>query len=115
VEHEKDRAMRNRDIAVLDQIYTDDLSFVNARGRVITKKEHMDEIQSGKVRYLSSDQSDYHVHAYGDTAVLTGVESSTVDYHGKVLRFPRRFMTVYVRQDGRWRYVAHQVTPVAPQ
>src|SRR5579864_2089183 len=43
VEHEKDEALRKRDIAVLDRIYADDLEFVNARGKVITKAQHLDE------------------------------------------------------------------------
>jgi ketosteroid isomerase-like protein len=113
VERQKDQALRNRDIAVLERIYADDLAFVNGRGQVITKTEHLEEIRAGNVKYLSSDRSDFHVHVYGSTAVLTGRENSTVEYHGKTISSPRQFMTVYVKLDGQWKYVAHQVTPVA--
>ena len=112
VERQKDQALRNRDIAVLERIYADDLAFVNGRGQVITKAEHLEEIRAGNVKYLSSDRSDFHVHVYGSTAVLTGRENSSVEYHGKTISSPRQFMTVYVKLDGQWKYVAHQVTPV---
>lgn len=113
VERQKDQAIRNRDMAVLDRIYVDDLAFTNGRGRVLTKAQHMEEIRSGNVKYLSSDRSDFHVHIYGDTAVLTGRENSVVEYHGKMINTPRQFMTVYVKLHGQWQFVAHQVTPVA--
>ena len=112
VERQKDQALRNRDIAVLERIFADDLAFVNGRGQVITKAEHLEEIRAGNVKYLSSDRSDFHVHVYGSTAVLTGRENSSVEYHGKTISSPRQFMTVYVKLDGQWKYVAHQVTPV---
>jgi len=115
VEHQKDEALRNRDVAVLDQIYADDLAFVNARGKVITKAEHLDEIRSGQINYLSREQEDYRVHVWGDTVVLTGREKSVLEYHGKVTRLPRQFTTVYIKRNGKWRYVAHQVSPVVDQ
>jgi ketosteroid isomerase-like protein len=113
VERQKDQAIRNRDMAVLDRIYVDDLAFANGRGKVLTKSEHMEEIRSGNVKYQNSDRTDFHVHLYGGTAILTGRENSIVEYHGKTINTPRQFITVYVKLDGRWRYVAHQVTPVA--
>jgi len=113
VERQKDQALRNGDIPVLERIYSDDLAFVNGRGQVITKAQHLQEIKAGNVKYLNSDRSDFHVHVYGNTAVLVGRENSTVEYHGKTITSPRQFMTVYVKVDGHWKYVAHQVTPVA--
>jgi ketosteroid isomerase-like protein len=115
VERQKDQAVRNRDIAVLERIYADDLAFVNGRGQVLTKAQHLEEIRSGNVKYLSSNKSDFHVHLYGSTAVLTGRENSIVEYHGKTISSPRQFITVYIKSDGQWKYVAHQVTPVAEQ
>jgi len=115
VERQKDEAVRSRDIAALEGIYADDLAFVNGRGQVVTKAQHLEEIRSGNVKYLSSNKSDYHVHLYGNTAVLTGRENSIVEYHGKTISSPRQFITVYVKLDGQWKYVAHQVTPVAEQ
>lgn len=115
VERQKDQALRNRDLSVLQRIYADGLAFVNGRGQVITKAQHLEEIRDGNVKYLSSERSDFHVHVYGSTAVLTGRENSIVEYHGKTISSPRQFITVYVKLDGQWKYVAHQVTPVAEQ
>lgn len=114
IEDEKDRAMLNHDMDVLDRIYGDELTFVNAAGQVLTKAQRMDEMRSGKVKYTSSLQkSNYHLHVYGNTVIFAAREDSAVEYHGKVISSPRQFVTVYVRLDGQWKYVAHQATPIA--
>lgn len=105
--------MRERDSAVLDRIYGDNLIFVNVAGRVLTKKDRVRSFESGDVNYISFRQGDYQVHMYGNTAVVSGASCSVVNYNGRIIKNPRRFTTVYVKLHGQWRYVAHQATIVA--
>jgi ketosteroid isomerase-like protein len=109
----KNDAMQKHDTKVLEQIYGDSLIFVNARGQVLTKKDRLKEFESGSVKYVSFRQGDYHFHIYGNTAVVTGIACSVVDYHGRINQTPRRFTSVYVKLEGRWRFVAHQATLVS--
>lgn len=106
----KNEAMQKGVVKVLEPIYGDSLIFVNARGQVLTKQDRLKEFDSGSVKYQSFFQGDYRFHIYGSTAIVTGVACSVVDYHGRVNRIPRRFTSVYVKLDGRWRFVAHQAT-----
>ena len=109
----KNDAMQKADAKVLEQIYSDSLIFVNARGQVLTKKDRVKEFESGSVKYVSFRQGDYHFHIYRNTAVVTGIACSLVDYHGRINQTPRRFTSVYVKLEGRWRFVAHQATLVS--
>ena len=109
----KNDAMQKDDTKVLEQIYGESLIFVNARGQVLTKKDRVKEFESGSVKYVSFRQGDHHFHIYGNTVVVTGIACSVVDYHGRMNQTPRRFTSVYVKLDGRWRFVAHQATLVS--
>jgi hypothetical protein len=113
IEHEKDEAMQKGDVATLDRIYADDLTFVNTRGQVATKAERLADLRPGNLEYLSFRRGDYRLHIYGNTVVLTGRSRSVVEYHRKVVRTPRQFMQVYIKQGGQWQLVAHQATFVA--
>jgi ketosteroid isomerase-like protein len=112
-EHQRDQAIQDRDMSVLDRIHADDFTFVNTRGVVLSKAEYLDEIRTGGLKFLSFKQDDYHFQVYGDTVVLTGRSSGVVEYHGKVNQVPRRFTIVYIRDHGRWRLATYHGTTIA--
>src|SRR5579864_9089402 len=119
IDDEKDQAMQ-RYVASrgesggseLDQIYGDDLVFVNTRGALLTKAQRMEDLRSGSLKFISFGRDSYSLHVYGDTVVMTGRATSEVVYMGKVNRVPRRFTNVYIKLAGQWRLVAHQATTI---
>lgn len=113
IEHQRDQAIQDRDMSVLDRVHADDFTFVNTRGGVLSKTEYLDEIRTGALKFLSFKQDDYHFQVYGDTVVLTGRSSGVVEYHGKVNQVPRRFTIVYIRDHGRWRLATYHGTIIA--
>ena len=115
VEHEKDQAMQKGDVATLDRIYADDLIFVNPRGQVLSKAQRLADVRPGNLDYVNFKRSDYTLHVYGNTVVLTGISRSLVHYHGELIRTPRQFMQVYVKEGGQWRMVAHHANFVSEQ
>jgi ketosteroid isomerase-like protein len=112
VEQERDQALQQRDVAVLDRIYSDQLVFVNTRGQKFTKAQRLADLGAGKVEYFSYNQEGYSYHVYGDTVVMTGRTSSVVKFQGRVNKIPRLFTNIYVKTGGQWRLVAHQATPI---
>jgi hypothetical protein len=120
IDDEKDRAMQ-RYVAShgaeggpdLDQIYGDDLVFVNTHGGLLTKAQRLEDLRSGSLKFISFGRDSYSLHVYGDTVVMTGRATSEVVYMGKVNRVPRRFTNVYIKWGGQWRLVAHQATTIA--
>ena len=120
IDDEKDHAMQ-RYVAShgeeggpeLEQIYGDDLVFVNTHGGLLTKAQRLEDLRSGSLKFISFGRDSYSLHVYGDTVVMTGRATSEVVYQGKVNRVPRRFTNVYVKLAGHWRLVAHQATTIA--
>lgn len=120
IDDEKDHAMQ-RYVAShgaeggpeLEQIYGDDLVFVNTHGGLLTKAQRLEDLRSGSLKFISFGRDSYSLHVYRDTVVMTGRATSEVVYKGKVNRVPRRFTNVYIKLAGHWRLVAHQATTIA--
>ena len=115
VEQERDQAIQERNISALDQIHTDDFTFVNTRGGLFGKKEYENEILTGGIKFLSFKQDEYHFQIYGDSVIVTGRSSGVVEYHGKANAVPRRFTMVFVKSDGKWRLATYHGTLIAEQ
>ena len=114
-EQQRDQAIQDRDMAALERMHTDDFTFVNTRGGVLSKTGYLDEIRTGTLKFTSFKQDDYHFQIYGDAVILTGRSSGVVEYHGKVNQSPRRFTIVYVKDHGRWRLATYHGTTIPEQ
>ncbi len=88
----------------------DDLSYIHASGNADTKREFIDAIRTGRLRYKQLDREGVAVRVYGEVAVVTGrgrfqVRSGENDLDVRLL-----FTDVYVKRGGKWRMVAWQST-----
>ena len=98
------------DVAALEDILSDDLSYTHATGVFETKAEFIGKLKSGQLKYESLTPEDIRVRTYGSTGVVTGVARVKVRVTGEALSFRMRFTDVYVKQADRWRMVAWQAT-----
>jgi ketosteroid isomerase-like protein len=115
VEQERDQALQKLDMPTLDRLQADGLVVVTTKGQVLDKDRYMEELRSGGLKFLTLEVDDRRYHVYGDTVIVTGRASSVLEYHGNINRTPRRFTSVYVKEQGQWRLVAHQATLIAEQ
>jgi len=115
VEDEVNQALLHGDAAALSRIYADDLAYTNERGEILDKSQVLAGLQTGNIKLPTMDHDDIRLHVYGNTVVLTGRSNSTLQYKGRISKGPRRFTNVYVKLDGQWRLVCHQVTNAAEQ
>ena len=113
LEDKRYEAMKRADREALEQLLADDLTYVHTSGRVETKSQFINSIESGEILYRSIDREDVQVRIYGSTAVVTGLANVTVELRGRVEHLRIRFIDVYVRQNGRWNMVAWQSTRLA--
>ena len=113
LEDKRYEAMKRADREVLEQLLADDLTYVHTSGRVETKSQFINSIESGEILYRSIDREDVQVRIYGATAVVTGLANVTVELRGRVEHLRIRFIDVYVRQNGHWNMVAWQSTRLA--
>lgn len=99
------------DVAALDRLFEDDMIVTTSGGEVRNKAQEMDELKPGteiKTYFFNTD--DVRVRVYKDAAVVTGMARWRINYQGRDIDNQRRYTSVYVRQQGRWRIVAQQLT-----
>lgn len=96
------------DVAALEDILSDDLSYTHATGVFETKEEFIAKLRSGQLKYESFAPEGLRVRVYGTTGVLTGTARVKVQVKGEPLSFQLRFTDVYVKKGDRWQMVAWQ-------
>jgi len=106
-EDARNQALPHGDVAALDHIYADDLVYTNAKGALLTKEQHLSDLKGRTLNFRSFKHDDVQVTVHGNTGIVTGISTSAVDYKGTVSSDPRRFLNIYVKEDGRWLCVAH--------
>jgi len=103
-------AMGAGDLDTLATFLADDLTYTHSSGRVESKKEYLDSLRAGRLKYLSITPEVTDVRVYGDAAVATGRSAMKVSNAGQEQSFRIVFTDVWARRDGRWRMVAWQAT-----
>lgn len=100
-------AAERKDVSSWSQFETDDWMLFDWDGTVVTKAQRATEILSSRFLGALPDLNpppDWKVRVHGDAAVVTyGVKGAN----------PRNILAVFVRQDGRWRELHRQQTPVS--
>jgi ketosteroid isomerase-like protein len=107
------KAEETKDIPFLRELLASDAVVGNSQGQTLDK-EHFLKVHADLGRTLKEvSADDIQIHIYnGDAAVLT--EHIVIDGndHGKPFGGNYRFVRVFAREDGRWRVVLGQGTPI---
>ena len=112
MEEELRAAIAKSDTKAYGRLLGDDYIYTNQDAVVRTKAEMVSAYDSGKLKYESVKFDEIKVHAYGDTAVVTGRNTSKGQDNGKDISGQFRYTRVYVKRQGRWQLVATQVTRI---
>jgi len=91
------------DIKAMDDCETDDFTHTHANGEVEYKKGYLEGVGSGAHKFLALDLSDLHVRSYGDSAIVEGHLHLRADNSGKIADVQNILITVWVKQQGKWR------------
>ncbi|HEY2931346.1 MAG TPA: nuclear transport factor 2 family protein [Acidobacteriota bacterium] len=110
IENGRMESMTRADIAALEKLLGDDLTYVHSSGRLETKAEFLQSLRSGKLRYKSIDIKELQVRPYGNTAVLTGRCQVEINSNGEDLSFEIRYTDIWVKRQSTWQMVAWQAT-----
>ncbi len=108
-----DRALMSADIDELSRIFADDYVQYNESGRAFTKHDVLENLKSGKIRYISMISSGRQVRLFEDFAIVHGSEEDEVEQGGK--RFSVRYVytDVVIKRNGRWQIVGSQLAKPA--
>lgn len=101
-------ALVGNDIATLDNLLADDLSFGHTNAQVQGKKDFIDDLRTGVHRYKSLATDMVVARVYGCAGVITGKATVNVVNHGTSDSFSMRYTATYVRRRDQWALVAYQ-------
>jgi len=100
----------------LDQILADDFVMIEVMGGAeVTKPVFLEVLQSGQLKFDSIEARDSRVRLYQTTAVITGRTQMSGQSGGAPFSAASRYTHVYVKQQGDWRMVSAQGTPIADE
>ena len=113
VEQARVAAFVNKDMAALDKLLREDLTYVHASGHVDNKKSLIEAIKSDQLHYTSMTNKAIHVRLDppGHTAVLDGEYAVKVINRGgnpENLDLNVFFLAVYFRSRNGWQLIAWQ-------
>ena len=94
------------DVATMGGCETDDFEHIHANGMVEHKAEFLKGVGSGAHKFLALDLSDVHVRSYGTTAIVEEHIHLRADNSGKIADVNNIVMTVWTKQQGKWREAA---------
>jgi ketosteroid isomerase-like protein len=113
IESEVSDAYLKGDTEILDRVLADEYTFTPPNGMVISKAAYLAMLQSGAVQYESFKPEGITVRVYGDAAMVMGLMTVKGKVPGHTINGQDRYLTVYVRRQGRWQQVATIAARVA--
>ena len=106
------RAMLDADLATLDRLCADDLSYAHSSGVRDTKAEYLAKVASGYYVYRRIDHPVERVAVVGDSALVVGRMTADVDVAGEPRTIDNLALAVWTRAPGRWQLLAYAPTPL---
>jgi ketosteroid isomerase-like protein len=110
-------AEENRDTAFLDKILADDFFALNPQGKLLNKQQQLENLKRPDRTLKVLNPREFQVHFYGDGKVAILTEHVTVDGTDKGRPFggEYRFLRVFAKQNGEWKVVLAQGSPMPEQ
>ena len=114
LEQQRCAALVAGDITLLDALTAEHYTHVESSGGVRDKAGFLATMSRTDQRFIEWVIVENTVRVYGDVAVATGRYHNTLQTAAGVQPTKHaRHQRVWVRQQGRWRNVAHQATALA--
>ncbi len=104
-----DRALMSADIEELSRIFADDYVQYNESGRGFTKHDVLENLKSGKIRYISMISTGRQIRLFGDFAIVHGSEDDEVEQAGERFKVRYVYTDVVIKRSGRWQIVGSQL------
>lgn len=105
-------ALVHKDAPVLARIMAADCSFSYPFAGD-SKEQFIGDVESGDLTVESMARDNVDVRVFGQTAVVTGLDTAKWIYKGHKIEGYYTTIHVYAERDGLWQLVAVQACPVA--
>ena len=105
-----DHALVAADAAELSRIFADDYIQYDESGKVSTKRDVIERLTSGRIRYISMVSTGRKIRVLsGDVAAVHGSEIDEVEQDGRRVPVRYVYLDVVIKREGTWRIVASQL------
>jgi hypothetical protein len=112
LEDRRYRAMIAGDIVVLDEICSDDLIYTHSKADYDNKASYLHKVGTRYFTYLEIIHPADRILVVDGAALVTGRMAAKVSVAGTIVHVNNRYLAVWVREDGAWKFVAYQPTPI---
>jgi uncharacterized protein (TIGR02246 family) len=111
-----DRALIAADRAELSRIFADDYIQYDESGKSSTKREVINNLTSGTIRYISMLSTARQIRLLkNDVALVHGSEEDEVEQSGRRFQVRYIYTDVVMKRTGKWQIVASQLAkPTKP-
>jgi ketosteroid isomerase-like protein len=106
------KALVRGDSVTLDRIMADDFFFAYPM-EGDDKDQFIGDVVSGDVKVEYLNRENVSVRIWGDTAVLTGMDSAKWYYKGRDFSGRYKIVYVYSHREDRWQLVSIQACPIS--
>jgi ketosteroid isomerase-like protein len=94
------------DISRVSELLSDDWTDTEDDGTLNTKADILKVLTSPTMKLASDTSTEIHVRQYGNTAVVTLLDTAVGTFDGKDIGGQFRLTDTWVMRDGKWRMVA---------
>jgi len=108
------RAVIKGDTSILEQYLAEDFVGIGPNGIKDDKSHTIQELKDGTVKYSAIDVTEENVRMYENTGIYNGRGNVKMTINGQPLTADVRVTIVWVKQNGQWKRVSFQATPVQP-
>ena len=115
LELEESDAVLRSDVVALEKLWAEDFTVNNPQNQISRgRKEVLDRVRSGLIKYSSFAREIESVGFYGDTVVVMGLEVVTpignTPRAGQALR--RRYTNIWMKRKGAWLLTARHANVI---
>ncbi len=108
-------ALLNKDVAALEKLWAEDFTVNNPQNQISTgRKQVLDRVRSGSIKYSSFVREIESVGIYGDTVIVMGLEvvspTGNTPRAGQTLR--RRYTNIWMKRKGNWLLTARHANVI---
>jgi ketosteroid isomerase-like protein len=104
------RAMIDADLAALDRLLDDRVSYAHSSGVRDTKAQYLEKVRNGYYDYHRIDHPVERVEVVGDTAIVVGRMTADLTVDGTRKTIDNLALAVWARTAAGWRLLAYAPT-----
>ena len=103
------------DLTILEHLLHPDYIIVQPGGKIETKAEVLASYRTGMRHWDTAQADQLDIRLYGDTAIVIGRWRASGQYGPERFKYAARFLSIWVKQEGRWQNIAYQATEIEPE